>query len=182
MMRYENQLKTPQWKIKRQQILFRDGKKCTHCGKKTKHNIHHTVYIKGRYAWEYENDDLITLCQPCHEKEHQKVWINVEEGDEEDNYYYKSERKRYKNPMPKYRDFLHLLSFRMEQPFDISVELSEKRFGMGDAYIITFLHKAIKEKVLEKRDLKGRKYSNFYYVNPEYSLFPLQPQLIPLPL
>jgi len=32
--------------------------------------IHHKKYIQGRLPWEYENDDLITLCKECHNKQH----------------------------------------------------------------------------------------------------------------
>lgn len=33
-------------------------------------NIHHKYYQKGKKAWEYENDALITLCRKCHHTEH----------------------------------------------------------------------------------------------------------------
>jgi|GEM_PF-3562369 len=28
--------------------------------------VHHKKYINGKEKWEYENDDLITLCKKCH--------------------------------------------------------------------------------------------------------------------
>lgn len=45
-------------------------------------NIHHKYYIEKRLAWEYDNDALITLCEKCHQKEHEEIEIKVlnEEG------------------------------------------------------------------------------------------------------
>lgn len=36
-------------------------------------NVHHKEYIKGRKPWEYENEQLLTLCEECHEIEHLKM-------------------------------------------------------------------------------------------------------------
>ena len=36
-------------------------------------NVHHTYYIKGRKPWEYGNDTLVTLCENCHKKRHEKA-------------------------------------------------------------------------------------------------------------
>jgi len=33
-------------------------------------NVHHKFYVLNRNAWEYEDDDLITLCPDCHKKVH----------------------------------------------------------------------------------------------------------------
>ena len=35
-------------------------------------NIHHNYYIHGRKPWEYPNDALVTLCEICHKKRHEK--------------------------------------------------------------------------------------------------------------
>ncbi|WP_455638141.1 HNH endonuclease [Parabacteroides sp.] len=35
-------------------------------------NIHHKSYIVNHDAWEYENSNLITLCEDCHQKEHEQ--------------------------------------------------------------------------------------------------------------
>ncbi len=40
-------------------------------------NVHHKFYIENRKAWEYENDALITLCENCHQVEHEKNEIKV---------------------------------------------------------------------------------------------------------
>lgn len=46
--------------------------------------IHHLKYIKNRFPWEYDNEDLITLCNYCHFETHEKNKIPVfdENGNE----------------------------------------------------------------------------------------------------
>lgn len=70
-MTYREQLLHPNWQRKRLEILQRDRYECTNCGdaEKTLH-VHHRLYIKGRMVWEYENDELTTLCADCHKTEH----------------------------------------------------------------------------------------------------------------
>ena len=36
-------------------------------------NIHHAYYIKGHKPWEYGDDALVTLCEKCHKKRHEKA-------------------------------------------------------------------------------------------------------------
>lgn len=68
---YLDKLKDPRWQKKRLEILKRDNFKCRSCddGEKTLH-VHHLRYIKGLDPWEAEEDDLITLCESCHEALH----------------------------------------------------------------------------------------------------------------
>lgn len=65
---YKEQLLDPRWQKKRLEILQRDGFTCQYCydTKSTLH-VHHLVY-ETEYAWEAENDSLLTLCAKCHEK------------------------------------------------------------------------------------------------------------------
>lgn len=44
--------------------------------------VHHTRYILNRLPWDYDNDDLITLCNHCHTEFHQnnKVPVYSENG------------------------------------------------------------------------------------------------------
>lgn len=68
---YKEQLLHPNWQRKRQDILTRDNYSCTYCGdKETTLHVHHKRYIKGRMVWDYENDDLDTLCAVCHKQQH----------------------------------------------------------------------------------------------------------------
>ena len=47
--------------------MERDEFTCIICKSKTKTlNVHHLRYIKNRDPWEYENDDLLTICEECH--------------------------------------------------------------------------------------------------------------------
>lgn len=68
---YKELLKTPEWRDKRQEILYRDKFICQKCGKYSKHNeVHHVDYISGRDIWNYPDNWLITLCRDCHDEEH----------------------------------------------------------------------------------------------------------------
>lgn len=67
---YSDQLLDPRWQKKRLDILNRDNFTCRKCLSKDKTlHVHHTEYIKGRMAWDYENYYLKTLCADCHHLE-----------------------------------------------------------------------------------------------------------------
>jgi hypothetical protein len=64
---YSDQLLHPYWKIKRLQILERDNNECQICIIGEVLQIHHRRYFKDSLAWEYSNENLITLCRDCHQ-------------------------------------------------------------------------------------------------------------------
>ena len=65
---YQDLLKDQRWIKKRNEILARDKNTCQFCGAQNRYlHIHHKKYEKGMKPWEYANDDLITLCDRCHE-------------------------------------------------------------------------------------------------------------------
>ncbi len=69
MKTYSEKLKDPKWQRKRLEIMQRDDFTCQgyheQCeGKQLQ--IHHIYYKKGKEPWEYDNDELITLCEDCH--------------------------------------------------------------------------------------------------------------------
>ena len=67
---YSELLRSPLWQKKRVEILERDNYICQYCGSTTKElHVHHKIYKKGAAPWEYDNDNLITLCHDCHEIE-----------------------------------------------------------------------------------------------------------------
>jgi 5-methylcytosine-specific restriction endonuclease McrA len=69
-MTYAEKLRDPRWQKKRLEIMERDNWKCQSCGTdKMTLNVHHLFYKKTANPWEYDNDDLITLCEDCHEYE-----------------------------------------------------------------------------------------------------------------
>jgi len=74
-MTYEQQLLTPHWRVRRNEILERDDYCCQDClrGKREQRielHVHHKSYVDGWMAWEYPNSYLITLCEECHQKIH----------------------------------------------------------------------------------------------------------------
>lgn len=70
---YREQLADSRWLQKKTSILIRDSYTCQKCGAKSYLNVHHISYEKGKLAWEYPDGNLITLCQDCHENEHNIV-------------------------------------------------------------------------------------------------------------
>lgn len=68
---YWQLLKRPEWQKKRLQMLEAANWECSSCGEtaKTLH-VHHRIYIKGRKPWEYDETQLVVLCDGCHEEAH----------------------------------------------------------------------------------------------------------------
>ena len=66
-MNYSEQLKSPMWQKKRLEILNRDNFTCQDCGDtESQLQVHHKSYVFGNKVWEYDNDNLVTLCETCH--------------------------------------------------------------------------------------------------------------------
>lgn len=74
-MDYNTQLKSIQWKNKRNLIIVRDKFCCQNCNSTYNLQVHHKKYIFGRMAWEYPDSLLITLCRKCHIKVHETTII-----------------------------------------------------------------------------------------------------------
>jgi 5-methylcytosine-specific restriction endonuclease McrA len=80
---YNELLKTPEWKNKRDKILKRDNYTCRHCGKTdTILQVHHKYYHKYPNGtrpkpWDYPDEALITLCDNCHKRVHQTTKIKT---------------------------------------------------------------------------------------------------------
>ena len=88
---YDDLLKTEEWREKRQKILNRDNNKCVYCGKTHNLQVHHKYYSKYPngirvYPWNYPDDALITLCDECHKKVHNKKKIKTYYRSYSDNY------------------------------------------------------------------------------------------------
>ena len=70
-MTYKEQIKHPKWQKKRLEILERDKFECFFCNYQShKNHVHHKKYITGKLAWEYLDNDLMTVCNDCHRKIH----------------------------------------------------------------------------------------------------------------
>jgi len=65
---YREYLKSDEWKRKRYVVLKRDNWKCQLCGDKAT-QVHHLKYAKYQIGKE-PIDWLVSLCKPCHEKQH----------------------------------------------------------------------------------------------------------------
>lgn len=71
----------PNWKMKRKEILQRDMHRCVHCRSDKDLQVHHRQYHfiaseqKFRLPWDYPGHLLITLCESCHNKGHNKYKV-----------------------------------------------------------------------------------------------------------
>lgn len=75
--RYRKSLKdNPYWEEVKRRVRLRDGHRCRMCGKNYNLEIHHCTYqingisIVGKELEHLEC--LVTLCEDCHQKVHQK--------------------------------------------------------------------------------------------------------------
>ena len=70
-MTYQDKLKDPRWQRKRLEILKRDAWCCQVCNdaKSTLH-VHHLFYKNNLDPWDYNDKDLITLCDKHHKFAH----------------------------------------------------------------------------------------------------------------
>ena len=68
---YRQLLRDPRWQRKRLEVFQRDNWMCQQCKAtdRTLH-VHHLRYHTGFLPWEYQFDDLVTLCEICHEHQH----------------------------------------------------------------------------------------------------------------
>lgn len=66
---YWELLRDPRWQKKRLEIMKRANFTCEECGdESTTLNVDHSYYEKGRMPWEYPDDSLNCLCEPCHKE------------------------------------------------------------------------------------------------------------------
>lgn len=71
---YSDKLKDPRWQKKRLEILQRDNFTCRIChDERSQLNVHHIIYNKNKDPWDYDNNILITLCNDCHNYEHENA-------------------------------------------------------------------------------------------------------------
>ncbi len=66
-MTYSQKLKDPRWQKKRLEVMEMAEWKCYSCGGSERPlHVHHVNYFKGLDPWDYENDNLRSLCDLCH--------------------------------------------------------------------------------------------------------------------
>lgn len=72
--------KTYKWKQKRKEVLKRDNYECQRCKERGKFSpgqcVHHIKELKFNPALAFANDNLITLCNRCHNDIHDKHFKN----------------------------------------------------------------------------------------------------------
>lgn len=77
--KYSQLLKDPRWQKRRLEIMQRDNFTCQICGHSDiPLHVHHVFYKDNIKPWEYEDKALITLCEDCHDAEHES-YINIYE-------------------------------------------------------------------------------------------------------
>lgn len=78
---YAELLRAPQWAVKRNAILQRDGHRCRSCGSMASLQVHHKQYHRCKSnnyklaPWCYDDRHLITLCADCHTSGHRRYRI-----------------------------------------------------------------------------------------------------------
>jgi hypothetical protein len=67
---YLQLLRDPRWQKVRLDVFQRDGWTCKHCYSTTETlQVHHKRYLPGRRPpWESPLEDLVTLCEVCHQQ------------------------------------------------------------------------------------------------------------------
>ena len=67
---YQAYLRSPEWLELRLKALSRDGNVCQMCGTGINLRVHHVNY--EHVGTEQELEDVVTLCEECHSKVHEK--------------------------------------------------------------------------------------------------------------
>jgi len=71
--------KSPEWRLKRAEILKRDHAECQLCRARgettvnTKDNplqVHHKIHLKADISLALADDNLLTVCRHCHNMQH----------------------------------------------------------------------------------------------------------------
>ena len=71
------------WKEKRALILHRDNMQCIVCKGRLNLQVHHRQYHylkqfdQFKPPWDYPNNLLVTLCEKCHKKGHNKYKVPI---------------------------------------------------------------------------------------------------------
>lgn len=77
-------------------------------------NVHHKYYVRGKKPWEYVDDVLVTLCESCHQKRHEKqIPIYKSLNDKLiDGYYSKCDRCNGSGFLPQYSHIQNGICFK----------------------------------------------------------------------
>lgn len=79
-MTYSQKLRDPRWQKLRLLIMERDGWQCQSSTCRSPENtplhVHHREYLPGREPWEYPPENLVTLCERCHDAQHPRKLVS----------------------------------------------------------------------------------------------------------
>jgi len=121
MTEYSDKLKSPKWQKKRLEIFQRDSFTCERCKSTEKTlNVHHTAYIANCEPWDYPNFYYMTLCDDCHQEEH-------------------DQRESLEKQLMETLRSCHVFSTEINQIIDIIVYVSAHR----ENPILNMLHKSL---------------------------------------
>lgn len=68
---YRDLLRDPRWQKRRLEVLQAADWRCSRCrSHKTNLQVHHRRYIRGLMPWDYTDEQLVVLCDDCHELQH----------------------------------------------------------------------------------------------------------------
>jgi 5-methylcytosine-specific restriction endonuclease McrA len=73
---YSELLKDPRWREYAARIKA-ECWSCRECGTEESLQVHHLGYRAGLMPWEYEDDEVMVLCDSCHSELHDyadKIW------------------------------------------------------------------------------------------------------------
>lgn len=79
---YGSLLFRPEWRAKREEIINRD-KSCVICASLDTLQVHHRQYHfvvrenTFKMPWDYPNNLLITLCEECHKRGHNRYVVPI---------------------------------------------------------------------------------------------------------
>ena len=73
---YQQKLRDRRWQQRRLKIFERDGWVCKHPDCRDRQDltvplcVHHLVYYPDTDPWDYDDEDLVTWCERCHDRHH----------------------------------------------------------------------------------------------------------------
>lgn len=71
MSEFWQKYKDPRWQRRRLEIMQRADFRCENCEDEgSTLNVHHKIYRKKADPWDYGDDELLCLCETCHEQWH----------------------------------------------------------------------------------------------------------------
>lgn len=72
-MSYSEQLQDRRWQRRRLERMSAEKWTCQRCGcirNEIALHVHHLEYVRGRDPWDYPDDVLLVICNPCHKEVH----------------------------------------------------------------------------------------------------------------